>query len=570
MNADLQTFVYASDQATQPQFLPVYAPPEIRATPSPVYTYSSSDSLGHQPRHAGTDYDSSTITRRTYRAAGGTGSNRNSIYASGTQSAYTSREASPEKGWRLPSSSSTSPYPRAPPSMIISPSHTPRRAMSVEPESSSFSNREMAKLYQKLNAIEQDSTGGQALVKERGYGHRVLLKSMSVDASEDSLSSEKGSRSKVYQQMNSQYDPDVPPEYDDAPKSETLLASIRIGKLVITPGLEKLTRKYTAEKRKEKRAVSLSPKSARKKFYDNYPYESKARDGWNDRLRGGESDSEVSDAENRRSKRGVVARHQSLDADLDTAADADKLKPKEDKETSKDRSRSPLKKSAAAFIQSVKDKRKLFQRRAQSQEPDVRRSLADMGVKAAKPAAPSSFVSSTPNSASPSVSEAATTATATKEPDSSTKKSSTSKKKKLGSHGRSVSIDATSLFSSSSSRQQSNSSSSGSKGTSSPVSASTSTPSHSSSIGFLWPPKTRDKSSTSSLLGTSSSTTSSSSSKAKRSSSSSGTKSDASSKTKQQGLPSKASSSSHIWIKSKSDDGKHKSMPVSLGVPFPY
>ena len=59
---------------------------------------------------------------------GGGGSNRGSFYASGTQSAYGSRDASPDWDPNTSQPRRVAAYPAAPPSMIIS----TRRATSVE------------------------------------------------------------------------------------------------------------------------------------------------------------------------------------------------------------------------------------------------------------------------------------------------------------------------------------------------------------------------------------------------------------------------------------------------------
>merc|ERR1719277_551609 len=106
------------------------------STPSSI---QASDSCSRQPFRRSlsqtqeSDCDTQTLDRRNYRGilsskpASGSGS----FYKSGTQSAYGSRGTSPEKQ----KVRKISGLPAAPPSMIITPTMTPKRAQSVERDS---------------------------------------------------------------------------------------------------------------------------------------------------------------------------------------------------------------------------------------------------------------------------------------------------------------------------------------------------------------------------------------------------------------------------------------------------
>jgi len=49
----------------------------------------------------------------------------------------------------------TSSYPAAPPGVVITPSHTPWRAASVEPDDTPLTSADILRLYEKLNVIEE-------------------------------------------------------------------------------------------------------------------------------------------------------------------------------------------------------------------------------------------------------------------------------------------------------------------------------------------------------------------------------------------------------------------------------
>ena len=432
MAADKESFMY--NPRSEVLIMPSYSVPVAAATPSPVIYASSLERPSRSRRtNRGLSSDSgeqesSVVDRRSFRSS----SNRNSMYASGTQSAYTSRDSSPEKGKKR------SPYPVAPPSMIITPSHTPRRAPSVERDARSFSSRDMAKLYAKLSSIETGQEQREettAVVQERGKGFRVLTKSTSVDHA------------------------------DETPKKLNFRSKTQAGAQDSgSPSRE--------QQEREDRSDSVSPRSARKKFYDNYPYESKESNKWVGRFNGKESDSDFStdidsDARSREDnlesrKRRSLSRGKSLDTEMETGTES-----ATDNEGDSGRSRRDkysLRSKAASFIQSVKDKRKMFSKRSSSVDTSVRTSIAKTGLQAATTGAPSSF-----------------------QPPRQDKKDSTKdttkdikENKRKQFHRRSTSIDMTSLFSSARSssvkdRDKSNNSSS----------SSTSGPSHSLSVAAL-------------------------------------------------------------------------------------
>ena len=199
------------------------------------------------------------VDEEAFRAA----AHRSSFHASGTQSAYSSRDASPSKGYRP---RKISPYPAAPPTMIITPSHTPKRSESVE--RSVLSSRDMSRLYEKLGEIETVHRE-EAIKTERTSGVRVLRKSASVDHEPTGVHTH-FTTTPVYGTSVG-----APTAYDDAPPSETLPASIRVGGLVITPGIEQLSKTVRGRQPEKKSAAtprgsSLSPGSARRKFYDSF------------------------------------------------------------------------------------------------------------------------------------------------------------------------------------------------------------------------------------------------------------------------------------------------------------
>ena len=159
----------------------------------------------------------------------------------------------------------------------------------------------MTRLYQKLAAIEREeiqkengssddggdgvlSSESQAIVAERTGRVRILTKSVSVDSGDQepqyaptaAMDTPLGGvpeRRSIYGRYAE--------EYEDAPVSQTLPASIRIGELTITPGIEALTKSMTPDlKRAAWSNASGSRRSSqhkldRTKFFENYPPDTK-------------------------------------------------------------------------------------------------------------------------------------------------------------------------------------------------------------------------------------------------------------------------------------------------------
>ena len=219
---------------------------------------------------------------------------RSSLHQTGTQSAYSSRDASPEKGFRF---RKLSPYPAPPPSIMIAPTppRTPRRSPIPGSGVSLMTSGAMTKLYAKLAAIEREETEkengssgslsseSQAIVHERTGRVRILTKSVSVDSSDQEpqyvpahLTDELGElpeRRSVYGRYTE--------DYEDAPISQTLPASIRIGELTITPGIEALTKTWTPDIKRATWGSGSSRRSSqhkldRTKFFENYPTDVKS------------------------------------------------------------------------------------------------------------------------------------------------------------------------------------------------------------------------------------------------------------------------------------------------------
>ena len=318
--------------------------------------------------------DASALDRRSFRSF----PSRPVTYRSGTQSACTSRDTSPEKH-RTPRK--ITPYPAAPPSMIITPSHTPRREQSVERQPPRLTSDNMRELYQKLSKIDRtdspdnlvDTAEAKAIVKERKGSVRLLTKSMSVDSGGDVPDISAG--------IPQRY-PEYTGEYKDAPLSETLPAALRYGGLVMTPGVESLTRNMRSQEHTKpdtkKRSESLSPRSARKKFFEDYasvssssPAPSSAYMSWPER----------------RSRRGDFEKNNKADAPEETKAEVSDRMVSRSPEGRQPSSSTSNKKS---FFQSVKDKRKLFgaKRSTSVDSSAVHSSIARIGMQMVPPAAP--------------------------------------------------------------------------------------------------------------------------------------------------------------------------------------
>ena len=156
-----------------------------------------------------------------------------------------------------------SPYPAPPPSIMIAPTppRTPRRSPIPGSGVSLMTSGAMTRLYEKLAAIERVETEkengteslpseSQAIVQERTGRVRILTKSVSVDSGDQEpqyvpthMDSDLGD---LHERRGSVYGR-YAEEYEDASISQTLPASIRIGELTITPGIEALTKSMTPD-----------------------------------------------------------------------------------------------------------------------------------------------------------------------------------------------------------------------------------------------------------------------------------------------------------------------------------
>ena len=367
----------------------------------------------------------------------------------GSQSAYGSRDQSPANasfrsslGGRLP---------RAPPSMIISPSHTPKREKSVERQRASMTETDMAQLYRKLGEIEEhrDFRRGRAIEKER-RGIRVLTKSMSVDNPKDDVpivrnhnaaathgdvtssavnSQASAPRSKGYAAIAKIHSG----LFDDAPLSSTLPASIVIGELIITPGAASLTKK--ARTITKKREESVSPKTARKNFYDNYS--PKSYFSWPKRGRAAKAAAAAA-AEKRDNERDYESGDDS-DVEFEHTSHTSSISAKSMVDTSitmattaqRTTGRSSEKRSLmSSLIKTVKDKGKVFRRSKSVDSSPISSTVVRAGVSSMSPAAPSTYE---PPPFPPST-------------PSSTKTTPGSKPRKLTKHQRAASVDAPAFF----------------------------------------------------------------------------------------------------------------------------
>lgn len=422
VNSDQGTFVYAgagSKSSGSPVVVLPSAGPQLITPTTEQQAYAaaaaraSARTIFRRAASTQDDGDSNSMDRHTSRSAWASSgaTKRSSFYQSGTQSAYGSRDASPDK---LGKPRKVTPYPMAPPSMIISPSMTPRRAPSVERDTNTLTERDMQRLYSKLGQIETESDHSlsRSISRERGKGIRLLIKSVSIDSTDEespnwvpSVSAyTNGDRSPQRQQQNG--DKKQPPYsiiaklhsglFEDAPLSQTLPASIRIGELVITPGIQTLTHKERHSRRT--RSESVDPRTARKAFYENYPKEKSGfpalstetvdkQSEYRPRLDSSSSVEQESsvisksdrlDSEQSRKSRGrPVSRYDSDIEEIDTS--------------SKSRTKSSF--SAADLIKSVKSKRKLFglKRSSSVETSHVGSSTYLAGVHALSAGAPTGF-----------------------------------------------------------------------------------------------------------------------------------------------------------------------------------
>ena len=317
-----------SSYATSSRTAPVCRPGLVRSS-SQDDAESSAASSGYAT------VDRTTSHRGTSSGSGA--SNRGSFYASGTQSAYGSRDASPDtSGPRRVTA-----YPAAPPSMIITPSHTPRRAASVDPETGDtpLTSADILRLYEKLNAIERDTqkditlaTATAMLAADRRG--RTMSKSASAAAGADTDGGSSRSTTHVT-------------EADSQTSRKTA-----VGKLTTST-----------------RSASVSPRSARRQFYDEYPYDPSKR--------GGGAGASARDRVPGETPGGPDPAHAPRSASVSRD---DPLK-------------SRLSSAASSLFQSIKDRRKLFgAKKSSSVDSATQASIARIGANVlTEPAAPSTY-----------------------------------------------------------------------------------------------------------------------------------------------------------------------------------
>lgn len=329
----------------------------------------------------------------------GSTSNRGSIYASGTQSAYGSRDASPDKagqtilggvgglGMRR-----ISPYPAAPPSMIITPSHTPHRAMSVE-RGDLLTSDDIQKLYAKLDAIgsqntHDSSTSSSAAAAAGGLTRRVtLIKSASIDVAEGMGSGAPNRSLGSYGVGYTRLDPTTaaaPP----SPSRPTAIPETRTSRssatgATSTSGNSTVAPPPTVGTKKclDKRSASVSPRTARKQFYEDYPYDPKpnaaptfVRESGSTTSVSGKNIENQTEAASA-TWHGVTSTSSSSDDNSKTTS-------------------APSSSSLKQFFQNVKDKRKLFgSKKSMSVDSSVTHvSIARIGANVlSEPAAPSTY-----------------------------------------------------------------------------------------------------------------------------------------------------------------------------------
>ena len=280
-------------------------------------------------------------------------SNRGSFYASGTQSAYGSRDASPDTSGRGEGPRRVTAYPAAPPSMIITPSHTPRRAASVEPDAADtpLTSADILRLYEKLNAIERDTekditlATATAMLASSAADRRERM--MTKSASAASGASINGGDSRASSHV-------VQPSSD----SQMSGTAGKTGKLTTSM-----------------RSASVSPRSARRQFYDDYPYDPSKRGAGGSDATGGDGGTAAG-----RTARGP-GRADPSHAPRSASVSRD------------DPLRSRITTAASSFFQSIKDRRKLFgAKKSSSVDSATQSSIARIGANVlTEPAAPSTY-----------------------------------------------------------------------------------------------------------------------------------------------------------------------------------
>ena len=283
-------------------------------------------------------------------------------YASGTRSAFNSRDASPDKAFRLK-------LPTPPPSFIIPPSQSsPRTPLSAEskPQTGPLTSQDMEKLCKRLSQIENtDSDENQNKSTKR-----ILIKSASVDSSADE---------NVWVPMHpdassgGEYNKNIPQIL--SPPSRNLPLSVSSGDQLHIPGKNTFDTKSKTQDSIDSR--KLSPRTVRRKFFDEYDEHSANPSGY---MSLPERKSKSRKAKEIKEK--PLASIQIRGGKVRTVS-----------EQSGDESPVSSPSKASIFFSSSKEKRRLFGTKKSSSLDNsaVGSSIARVGVQVMKPAAPSTF-----------------------------------------------------------------------------------------------------------------------------------------------------------------------------------
>lgn len=186
----------------------------------------------------------------------GTGSGiRGSFYASGTMSACGSRETSPVRF--VPQKRAT-PYPVPPPSMIINPAKTPMRAPSADRNGRAFSQGDVESLREKLQDVDKN-------VSREGLGSTEVK----VENRTDAVRLEEA-RPLLESKVELETDVEKGGVVEYAPlETAGFIRSSDFYHSLNRSKFDRVDRKGKAEKR----SISVSPRTARRKFFDEYPYD---------------------------------------------------------------------------------------------------------------------------------------------------------------------------------------------------------------------------------------------------------------------------------------------------------
>ena len=246
-------------------------------------------------------------------------------------------------------------YPAAPPSMIITPSHTPRRAASVESESGDtpLTSADILRLYEKLNAIERETEKDITLATAT-----AMLASSAADRRGKTMT--KSSTAAAGPDINGGDSSSVTQAVKDG-QSSGATGRTAASKLTMTA-----------------RSASVSPRSARRQFYDDYPYDPSKRGA-----AGTSETTSTSDA----GARAAGGTSRGPGRPDPTHA------PRSASVTRDDPLKSRLTSAASSFFQSIKDRRKLFgSKKSSSVDSATQASIARIGANVlTEPAAPSTY-----------------------------------------------------------------------------------------------------------------------------------------------------------------------------------